>query len=236
MSLPVTIAGMQFQYYFIIAEQITAEAILGLNFLKAHKSILNLACGKILLTDQTVSLMTKTNMCCARVTVTEKLIIPPQNEMEIMVHIHSKEVGTWLIEGVKFKEWPVGVARALVVPRDRVMPVHVVNLNPLLIALYKNTNIAMAELITDKSICTTDDVAENFNTPEPGLVKDVLLQRPLPDDHKENSSFHLCHIILKEIQMTLDVLEFCTIALILRMLPPFDNRLGGYTGKQYRNC
>ena len=31
-SLPVTIAGMQFQHHFIIAEQITAEAILGLDF------------------------------------------------------------------------------------------------------------------------------------------------------------------------------------------------------------
>ena len=125
-SLPVTIAGMQIQHHFIIAEQTTAEAILGLHFLEAHKCILDFACGKMLITDQTVSLKpnpSKTKMCCVRVTVTEKLVIPPQSEMEIMVHIHFKEAGTWLIEGVQFKEWPVCVARALVVPKDQVVPV-----------------------------------------------------------------------------------------------------------------
>ena len=44
----------------------------------------------------------------------------------------------------------------------------------------------MAELITDESICSTAKVAEKFNTPEPGLVKDVLLQYPLPDDLTES--------------------------------------------------
>ena len=143
----------------------------------------------MLLTDRTVSLTTnpsKTNTCCVRVTVTEKLVIPPQSEMEIMVNIHSKEAGTWLIEGVQFKERPVCVARTLVIPRDQVVPVRVVNLDPLPITLYKNTNIAMAELITDESISSTEEVAENFNTPEPGLVKDVLLQHPLPDELTES--------------------------------------------------
>ena len=102
----------------------------------------------MLLTDRTVSFTTnpsKTNTCCERVTVPEKLVIPSQSELEIIVHIHSKEVGTWLIEGVQFKEWPICVARAFVVPRDQVVPVRVVNLDPLPITLYKNTNIAMAE-------------------------------------------------------------------------------------------
>ena len=44
----------------------------------------------------------------------------------------------------------------------------------------------MAELITDESISSTEEVAENFNTPEPGLVKDVLLQHPLPDELTES--------------------------------------------------
>ena len=35
-------------------------------------------------------------------------------------------------------------------------------------------------------ICSTAEVAENFNTLEPGLVKDVLLQHPLPDDLTES--------------------------------------------------
>ena len=61
------------------------------------------------------------------------------------------------------------MATAHVVPRDRVVPVRVVNPDPLPITLCKNTNIATAELITDESISSTEEVVENFDTPEPGL-------------------------------------------------------------------
>ena len=56
-SAPITIGEVTLQHDFIVAEQITAEAILGLDFLEANKCILDLAGGKMQITDKTVSLI-----------------------------------------------------------------------------------------------------------------------------------------------------------------------------------
>ena len=70
--------------------------------------ILDLAGGKMQITDKTVSLIPQPSnkeVQCAKVTVTENWTIPPRNEMEVMAHIHSEEEGTWLLEGTIFKSY-----------------------------------------------------------------------------------------------------------------------------------
>ena len=56
-SAPITIGKVTLQHDFKMAEQITAEAILRLDFLEANKCILDLAGGKIQITDKTVPLI-----------------------------------------------------------------------------------------------------------------------------------------------------------------------------------
>ena len=56
-SAPITIGKVTLQHDFKVAEQITAEAILRLDFLEANKCILDLAGGKIQITDKTVPLI-----------------------------------------------------------------------------------------------------------------------------------------------------------------------------------
>ena len=55
-SVPFTIGKATFNHEFIVVNEITAEAILGLDFLEAKKCVLDLAGGKIQITDQTVTL------------------------------------------------------------------------------------------------------------------------------------------------------------------------------------
>ena len=55
--LPVTVSGMTFKHKFIIAEHITADAILGLDFLEANRCVLNLADGSILIANKNISLL-----------------------------------------------------------------------------------------------------------------------------------------------------------------------------------
>jgi len=81
--------------------------------LEAKRCVLDLAGGKIQITDQIVTLTVKPiwpDIQCAKVTMLKKTIISPRCEMEIMAHIHSKEIGTWLLEGFQFKELPIYVA------------------------------------------------------------------------------------------------------------------------------
>jgi len=121
-SVPVAIGKATFDHDFIVANEITAEAILGLNFLEAKKCILDLAGGKIQIAGQTVTLTAKSTSSetqCAKVTVLKKMVIPPRSEMEVMACIDSKEPGTWLLEGFHFKELSICVARCISSPNEQ---------------------------------------------------------------------------------------------------------------------
>ena len=121
-SVPNTIGGVTLQHNFIVAEHITAEATLVLDILEANKCVLDLAGGKLQITDQTVHLIpqpSNRNVQCAKVTMMENLTIPLRSEVEIMAHIHTDEDGTWLLEGTQFKELAICVARALTAPRNQ---------------------------------------------------------------------------------------------------------------------
>ena len=98
------------------------------------------------------------------------------SEMEILAFIHSEEKGTWLLEGAKF---PVCVARTLTVPQNQVVPIRVVNLDPLPVTLHKNTKVAEAELNEDEAVCVVNhEDLQSSSAP----VTDILLQNPLPND------------------------------------------------------
>ena len=149
---------MTLQHNFIVAEQITAEAIQGLDFLEANKCVLDLAGGKLQITDQTVHLIPQPSnrkVQCAKVTMMENLTIPPRSEVEIMAHIHTDEDGIWLVQGTQFKELPICVARALTAPRNQHVPIRLVNLDPSPVTVYKNIKIATAELVTDEAVYST---------------------------------------------------------------------------------
>ena len=82
-SAPITTGEVTLQHDFIVAEQITAEAILGLDFLETNKCILDLAGGEMQITDKTVPLIPQPSnkeVQCARITVTENWTIPPRSE------------------------------------------------------------------------------------------------------------------------------------------------------------
>ena len=139
MSVPVN--GLVFHHKFIVAEQIIAVAILSLDFLEDNKCLLDLAGGNIQIQGQAIPLTGKTTLSKAKVTVLKKVTIPPQSEMEILAHIHSDKEGTWLLEGTDFKHLPMCVARALIIPKGQTVPIHVVNLDPAPVTLYKTLRL-----------------------------------------------------------------------------------------------
>ena len=97
-SVPVAIGKATFDHNFIVANEITAEVILGLEFLEVKRCVLDLAGGKIQIACQTVTLTAKSTPSdtqCAKVTVLKKTVISPRSEMEVMAHTDSKEPGTW---------------------------------------------------------------------------------------------------------------------------------------------
>ena len=119
--------------------------------------MLDLAGGKMQITNKIVPPNPQSlnkEMHCTKVTVMENLTFPPRIDMEVMAHFHSEEESTWLLEGTIFKKLSICVARILTVPRNQSASIRSVNLDTVLVTLYKNIKIVTAELISDEAICS----------------------------------------------------------------------------------
>ena len=157
-TIQLTIAGVKFQHMFIVADQIIADTILGLDFLEANKCVLNLAKGELHIDEKIVALSSHTSVGtvgCAKVTVMDTVTVPAGSKLEITGHVHSAVQGTWLVESDDTNTLPICVARALVLNQGDTVPLGVVNTGLTPATLYRKSRIAIAELINDSNICST---------------------------------------------------------------------------------
>ena len=101
-TVPVTFAGTTFNQEFVIADNITAEGILGMDFLENHKCIVNIAKREIVL-EQSKPLILTTPVTSSsnpiNITISKTVTIPPNSEMEILGQLPA-EGGPWLMEGL----------------------------------------------------------------------------------------------------------------------------------------
>ena len=177
-----TIGGVEFQHEFIIADQITVDALLGVDFLEAKGCLLDLSKGEMSINGKTVMLTshsTSGSVRSAKVILADTVTIPASSEMEVMACVESSIAGTWLVEHNEFNHQSVCVARALVSTPSDTVPVRIVNTALSPTTLYKNSKIATAEHINDLEVCTT---RENGSTSDDTELNDLLLTHPLPDD------------------------------------------------------
>ena len=76
----------------MIADGITAEAILGMDFLEANRCVLDLCRGELVAKDVgMISLWphSSSKQSCLKVTLVEIITIPATSEMEIMARVCS---------------------------------------------------------------------------------------------------------------------------------------------------
>ena len=180
---PLSVSGFNFSHKFIVAEGLTTDAIMGLDFLESNKCVLDLAKGKIIIADQSVALVPNSPSlhtgCCSSVMLSQNCVVPPRSEMEIVAHLDSKEDGTWLVEGISSPSAQIMIARALTKAQDQSVVLRIVNIDVSPVTLYRNSKIATAELITDSAICNTCEQGE-VSASGSYLAKDIPLT--LPDD------------------------------------------------------
>ena len=93
-----SVSGMAFHHEFIIVDNITAEAILGLDFLEVSKCVLDLSKEQLSVRNNMVSL--QPSPANVAVNCKDTISVLASSEMEIMAHIDSvEEHDTWLLEG-----------------------------------------------------------------------------------------------------------------------------------------
>ena len=157
--VPVQLADRTYDINIVVAEGLTTEAILGLDFLEAHLCILDL--GRRTLSFDGCNTIpfraapTNKPTIPLKVSLVESICIPATSELEIMAHVSGLQGSqACLLEQAQYKRLPVRVARALVTPTVGGVPVRLLNPAPHQVTIYKDTTIAIMEPVDSLSICS----------------------------------------------------------------------------------
>ena len=102
-SVNVTVEGHTLSHQFIVADHITAEAILGMDFLEKNECILDLCKGRLSMKDlgvvQLQPYSLKKPCTPAKVNLVETLIIPATAEVEVMAKLHTEDDNQmWMVD------------------------------------------------------------------------------------------------------------------------------------------
>ena len=162
---PLCIGGTQFNGSFVIASDLWVEAIVGLDFIRAHKCVIDCSNNTIsfksadvsveLLSPKAMEEMSSTVRSIGLVT-TERILVPPECEMELMVAPVDNTVralgGVWMVENDSKLSHGVIVARAITSPSDGLVPIRILNPRECSIELKKGTELAKMDHIEQGSI------------------------------------------------------------------------------------
>ena len=115
-----SLKGLMVDQNLIVADSLTSEGILGMDFLESNHCILDLAEEKLSTGGKTISLYPRHSnsqaSVCTKVTVDETFTVAAVSEMEVMGNIGKECGGTWLVEDHLSKKNPLLIARAVVTP------------------------------------------------------------------------------------------------------------------------
>jgi len=126
-TVVITFVDMDFPTQVVVADGLTAKAILGLDFLKANECVINIKMKLLMLTNWNVSLPLRRDDACtetdtgpstAHVKIHYTQQIPAQSKVEVMAQVDDFiSGGEWIIEPDSQKSLSVMVARSVVIPR-----------------------------------------------------------------------------------------------------------------------
>ena len=160
--------GTPFMVTCIVTDDITIEAILGLDFLEANSCVID--CGQKVLTfpSQKLSIpflsktTTEQGVATVGLVLKEKIVVPAGSEMEVMVKIAGPVTNsTWVVGHKSATCNGVMVANAVVSPSSNVVPVRILNPRDEMVVLKKGTQIASMELLEQDPVINISTVMKN---------------------------------------------------------------------------
>ena len=132
-TVEVEIAGETFCTRMVVASALTAEAILGVDFLEYHNCTLEIGKRVLRFANRGVAIALQGSspepvIVQARVTMEETVRIPALSEREVTARIDKPlQEGVWLLEGDWTGRLPVSIANALINPASPCVPVRMIN-------------------------------------------------------------------------------------------------------------
>ena len=163
-SVKISLKGLVFNQKFVIADGITAEAILGMDFLEANRCVLDLFRGELAAKDVGMIPLqpySSSKSSCLKVTLVETMAIPAASEMEVKARMRApSDEHIWMIEG-RTARVPIRVARALVRPQNNLIPLRMVNTTLTPVTIYKGSTVAHAECVDEANINVVSENTED---------------------------------------------------------------------------
>ena len=128
-SVEVVLGGQSFSVPVTIVDDITADIILGIDFLKAENCIVDLGQKTLELPSRKTVLKLQTDRRHDKGTVGEVLHVscasttdvPAYSEIDIQLEISEGVEGSWIVEGLPQDKVPVVIARTIVHPCDQAL-------------------------------------------------------------------------------------------------------------------
>ena len=164
-SVKISLETLTFNQKFVIADGITAEAILGMDFLEANKCVFNIFKGELVAKDKGMIPLqphSSSERSCHKVNLVETTVIPAASEIEVTAKVCTpNDNHVWIIEG-KMVKVPIRVARALVKLHKNLIPLRIINTNLTPVKLYKGSTLAHAECADEASINVVSQNAEEW--------------------------------------------------------------------------
>ena len=194
MELELKMGEEIFQTKVIVADGLTAELILGLDFLEEHNCTIEIGRKTLHFIDRGTSV---TLQGCGEVTMPigvamgETVQVPAYSEMKVMVNLtQTPTSGTWIMEG---DTTPIIVARSLHNNSTGEIPVRLLNPTAESVTLYKRQKIGMLQEAEEElepclgvSTIQTGNLAENIKAKREMLWKLVEGgDGPLTEANKE---------------------------------------------------
>lgn len=201
----ITLSSYTFHHTVLVANTLTSEGILGVDFLQRNKCLVNLGENVLKVLGHSISIPlshnTKEGAFSKQVDVVaaQTICVPARSELEILAEIHNSidNGDTWLLEGKQVKDSPLVVARALVKPYNNTVLVRLLNPQSKPFTLHKKSRIAFMEPMDSLCICTADIPTITKTTPALTEEKRHILwnmvsscHAELPDDERQKL-FHL---------------------------------------------
>ena len=148
-----SIAGQKVEGDFLVTNQLSSEAILGLDFLEQNQCVINAEQHTVHLQGKAAMGNRKTGLQLAQLSLaaSDKLVVPPLSKLEIMASVQCEGKSndnlshTYLVEAIINNRYPIVVVTAIVLPiiagKTPLIPVRLTNLSSESVTFYKHSNI-----------------------------------------------------------------------------------------------
>ena len=141
--------------YVVVTDNLTTEGILGIDFLRHNRCIIDLSSSTLTLADGKVIQLLHKASIKRDVQLVTTIRIPPRNEIEVTGNSHSLPSGFWLLEGQPLSPHQSVIAtRAVLKSSTDSVPVRLLNTGEQTVIVHKGTKPGELEEVDEWQIGT----------------------------------------------------------------------------------